>query len=527
MDIKDMTLEQKIGQMIMAGFESDTVDEHARKIMTEYKIGNIVLFARNVKDKYGAARLCRGLQEAAVSNTGIPAFISIDQEGGMVTRIQKGATFFPGNMAFSAAGDDEYTETEGRIEGRELRAMGINVDLAPVLDVNNNSDNPVIGVRSYGDVPERVASLGKGFVRGLQKSMVVATAKHFPGHGDTAVDSHLDLPCVSHPMDRLEAVELYPFVKAIESGVDAVMSAHILFPAIEGEKLPGTLSYKVLTGLLREKMGFRGIVITDCMEMNAIKTFFGTPKAAVMAVKAGADIICISHTMDLQIESAVNIKNAVLSGEIPESRIDESVNRIINMKRKYGLFENPYPDMDKVESVVGCESNMEFAEGVSMGSITLLRDSDGLLPVKPGKVVSISTEPLVLTGADDMLAKRRGFSEAVREALGGEAYIVPLNPDDDVIGSIAEKCRDAQAVIVGTYNANLNKGQAKLVNRIYEVNKETIVVSLRNPYDILMFKQIPSYICAYEYTPLSVRSAVKVLTGETSARGKLPVKITF
>lgn len=527
MDVKDMTLEQKIGQMIMAGFESYTLNDHARKIIDEYNIGNIILFSRNVRDKYSIANLCRDIQKTVIASTSIPAFISIDQEGGMVTRIQKGATFFPGNMAFSAAGSDKYTEMEGIIEGQELRAMGININLAPVLDVNNNSDNPVIGTRSYGDNPEMVAALGKGLISGLKKSGVLAVAKHFPGHGDTSVDSHIDLPCVPHSIDRLKSVELYPFMKAIESGVDAIMSAHVLFPAIEDERLPATLSYKVLTGLLRKKMGFQGIVMTDCMEMNAIKKFFGTPKAAVMAVKAGADIICISHSMDLQIESAEDIKKAVLSGEISETRIDESVRRIISMKKKYSLFESPYPDMDKVSIIVGCKNNTKFAEAVSMNSITICRDSQNILPVKSGRIVSISTKPAALTGADEMIEKRKGFSDSVRESLGGEAYTIPLNPDDDTIISIAEKCRDAEAVIVGTYNANLNKGQAKLVNKIYEINKNMIVVSLRNPYDVLMFRQIPSYICAYEYTPLSVRSVIKVITGEANARGKLPVRITL
>lgn len=523
----NMTLDQKIGQMIMAGFSSDVLDDHAARIIKDYKIGNIVLFSRNVRSVNGLARLCSEIQKAAISSSGMPAFISMDQEGGMVTRIQNGATFFPGNMAFSAAGLEGSTEIEGKLEGEELRAMGINVDLAPVLDVNNNPDNPVIGVRSYGDDKEVVAKLGTDFIKGLQRSGVMATAKHFPGHGDTSVDSHLDLPCINHSLNRLNSIEFYPFRKAIESGVDAVMSAHVLFPAIEKDKLPATLSCKVLTDLLREQMNFNGIVMTDCMEMEAIKNYFGTAKAAVMAVKAGADIICISSSMNLQIESVCAIKQAVLYGEIPESRIDDSVNRIIKMKRKYGLFDNPYPDMEKVSCVVGSESNLKFAQNVSEKSITLLRDHERLLPVKPGNVVSISPDPVVLTGADDMFDERSSFSESVRNSIGGETYNIPLNPGEDVINNMTGKCRDAETVIIGTYNANLNCGQQSLVNSIYEVNPKIIVVSLRNPYDILMFKQIPSYICAYEYTPLSIKSIIKVIKGEIKAEGRLPVKITL
>lgn len=525
MDISDMHLEQKIGQMVMAGFPSDSIDKNARSIIEDAKIGNIILFARNVKDAKSLADLNMHIQQMVISSTGIPAFISIDQEGGMVTRIQKGATFFPGNMAFSAAGDECDTETEGRIEGEELRAMGININIAPVLDINSNPENPVIGVRSYGDDPDRVARLGMGYIKGIQGSGVIATAKHFPGHGDTSTDSHLCLPSVPYDMERLRNVELYPFRKAIESGVDAIMSAHVLFPAIENERLPATLSYKILTGLLRKRMGFNGIIMTDCMEMKAIADYFGTVNAAVMAVKAGADIVCVSHSMNLQVESVNAIKKAVIDGEIQESRIDESVNRILAIKRKYRLFNNPYPDTYGVKNFVGSKGNKEFAESMSEKSITLFRNDDCILPVKPGRIVSISTEPLSLTGADNVTPGKSKLSEALRNILGGKAYTIPLDPDGGLIEKMVNICKPADTVIAGTYNASLNHGQAMLINKIYEANKKLIVVSLRNPYDILMFKRIPVYICAYEYTPLSISSVLKVITGEIKAVGKLPIKL--
>ena len=525
MNIKDMTLEQKIGQMIMAGFPSGRLDDHIKEIIQKYHIGNIILFARNVNGKVDLANLNRSIQEYEIENTSIPAFISIDQEGGMVTRIYEGATFMPGNMAVAAGGSLEAAYKEGRIAGEELRALGINVNIAPVLDVNNNPENPVIGVRSYGDDPEKVAGFGSNYIRGLEKGQVVATAKHFPGHGDTSIDSHLSLPVVNYSMERLQKIELYPFKEAISAGVDAIMTAHILFTAIENRKIPATLSYKVLTNLLRESMGFKGIIMTDCMEMKAISTYFGTSKAAVMAVKAGADIICISHTLSLQIESCNAIKEAVLNGEIAEKRIDESVDRIINMKRKYNLFENPYPDMQKVDKMVGCADHREFAKSISSRSITLVKDRKGLVPVKYKRIVSISTEPAALTGADDTIIKKETFCKAVKEELGGEAYVMLLDPDDDAIKNMVEMCKGADVVIIGTYNANLNKGQAKLVNKINRINGNTIVVSLRNPYDIMVFDDVPAYICAYEYTKLSLKSVIDVLKGRQKAVGSLPVKI--
>lgn len=522
MDIKKLTLEQKIGQMIVAGFPSDNYDEHINELIEQYNIGNIILFARNVNGIENLAKLNSIIQENMLKNNGIPAFILIDQEGGMVTRIQKGATFFPGNMAFAAANGNE-TYSEGRIAGKELRELGINFNLAPVLDVNSNPVNPVIGVRSYSDDPVKVANYGVDYIRGLQSNGVIATAKHFPGMGDSDIDSHLDLPRISHDMARLEKIELFPFAEAIKNGVDAIMTAHVLFPAIEPEKLPVTLSYKVLTELLRKKMDFHGLIITDCMQMKAIDNYFGTVNAVVMAVKAGADLICISHSLELQIDSVKAIKEAVLKGDIPESRIDESVERILEMKKKYSVSDIPCPDMKKITSVVGCSEHLEFARSVSEKSITVVKDKKNLLPVKTNNIITISTEPVLLTGADDQYKKRRAFCEVVKQKLGGEEFLIALNPDKEAISKIALKSKEADSIIIGTYNANLNKGQAELVKEIMKVNCNIIVVSLRNPYDILMFGDISTYICAYEYTPLSIDSVINVLTGQKEAVGKLPV----
>jgi beta-N-acetylhexosaminidase len=524
MDIKNMTLEEKVGQMIVAGFPAKEYDEHLDELIKN-KIGNVILFLRNVGDKNALAELNNKIQKSMIDKIGIPAFTTIDQEGGMVTRIYEGATFLPGNMALSAAGEGEALFRAAEILGEELRALGVNFNLAPVLDVNNNPNNPVIGVRSYSDNPEVVAELGVGAIKGLQSKGVVATAKHFPGHGDTDTDSHLALPAVSHSIERLEKVELYPFKKAIENGVDAIMSAHVLFPAIESEKLPGTLSHKVLTGLLREKMDFKGLIMTDCMEMKAIADYYGTTKAAVMAVKAGADLICISHHLDLQLGSFNEIKEAVLSGEIAESRIDESVLRILSIKEKYNLFDSPYADMEKVKNIVGSKEHLQFAKEMSEKSITLVKDEKGLLPVMSKNIMTIASKPVILTGADDSIKSKTAFSEAAGDALGGEFYTLSLNPDKDEIKSLSEKAIDKDLVIIGTYNASLNKGQSELVNELLKVNKNIIVAALRNPYDINTFKDVSCYICTYEYTPLSIDSVIKVLSGKVKPQGKLPVEI--
>lgn len=516
-------LDIKIGQMILAGFPSKTYDETVNEIIENYKIGNIILFANNIGTKREIARLTHDLQESLIKNTGIPGFIAIDQEGGMVTRIHDGITVFPGNMAFAAAGADGSTLTEGEIEGKELKALGINLNLAPVLDVNSNYKNPVIGVRSYGDNQIKVSKLGIDLICGLKKSGIIATAKHFPGHGDTDLDSHVNLPAVTHDIRQMEKIDLYPFKEAIKNGIDAIMTAHVLFPSIEDKKIPATLSYKILTGLLREKMGFNGLIITDCMEMDAIATFYGSDKAAVMAVNAGADIICISHSKDIQVKCFNAIKNAVLNGEISEKRIDFSYQRIINIKKKYCSWDNGCLDFDMIDKITTSPDNRKFAQYISNKSITVLKDEYKLLPVA-GKVVSISTVAAALTGIDNEEEDINSFAEMVKKNFGGESFMMPLNPDMNLISDIQNSCKGADRIIIGLYNSSKYKNQKLLVDKVYEVNKNIIIVSLRNPYDYLELKYVSTYINSYEYTSLSIKSTIKVLSGELKAEGKSPVE---
>lgn len=525
MDINKLTLDEKIGQMIIAGFPSKYYDEHLKKMIEEFKLGNVVLFGRNFGSIDETIMLMHDIQENTIKNTGIPSFIGADQEGGMVTRLREGTAVFPGNMAVGAANVKGSALKGGEIVGEVLRAAGINLNIAPVLDVNNNPKNPIIGPRSYGDNPEKVAEFGADYIKGLQSRGVVATAKHFPGHGDTAVDTHKGMPTIEYGMDRLRKVELYPFTKAIEAGVDAIMTAHILFREIDKEGLPATLSYSVLTGLLRREMGFQGLILTDCMEMDAIIKNYGIEKGSVLAVNAGADIICISHHMDVQIRGITAIKNAVLNGEISYKRIDESVQRIINMKEKYGLFSNPYPDIKKAYELINRREYLDYSQKISEKSITLVRDEKKLIPAEGKKIISISTEPTALTGAEDAIRRKNIFCEAVKNEMGGEAIIIPINPDNDTIKAITEKCKDADRVIVGLYNAIFNQGQSQLIESIKSVNSNIIAVLLRSPYDISICSGVSTCICVYEYSRLSIESTIKVLKGSQKALGKLPVQI--
>lgn len=339
MVVADMSLSDKIGQMLMCGFEGTAVpDDGIRELVAKGGIGGVIYFARNVETPEQVARMTDELQQAAAEGGKAPLWISIDKEGGMVARITEGVALMPGGMAIAAAGSVEDAYQAALISGRELSAMGINLNYAPVLDVNNNARNPVIGVRSFGESPEKVADYGAATIRGFQDAGVAATAKHFPGHGDTDVDSHLDLPTVRHDRARMDSVELVPFRRAIAEGVDAMMSAHIYFPALEQEKLPVTLSKAVLTGLLREELGFGGIIMTDCMEMNAIAEHYGTVEASVLAIEAGADIVLISHRADRQLAASEAILHAVAEGRISETRIDDSVRRLLALKVKRGVI---------------------------------------------------------------------------------------------------------------------------------------------------------------------------------------------
>lgn len=519
-----MTLEQKIGQMLMVGFHSLQFDSHVRELLYDHHVGNIILFSRNVANKDQIVNLTEEIQKNTIDATGILAFISIDQEGGMVTRITDGVTVFPGNMAIAATDDPQKAYDIGEIMGKELRALGINMNLSPVLDVNNNPLNPVIGVRSYGENPAKVANFGINYIKSLQKNKVIATAKHFPGHGDTRVDSHVDLPIIDHNMERLERIELYPFKAAIGAGVDAIMTAHIIFKTLDPQ-MPATLSHNVITGLLRKQLGFEGLVITDCMEMKAIDTYFGTVNAVVMAIKAGADIVLISHTKEKQVGAVKAIKEAVLKGDIPIEMIDRSVQRILDIKSKYNIINCTYPDRQATYDTIGSGEHISIAKGVSQKSITLIKDDKSLLPIKAKNVLAISPKPVVITGVEDSDRKMHSLAQELADKLGCEFSTMDLNPGDDYIEKIIQRAKNKELIIVGTYNANLNHGQCKLVNELYKYNDNIIVVALRNPYDISAFKQIPTYICTYEYTPLSIASLINVLVNEVKPSGKAPVTI--
>ncbi|QOS76457.1 beta-N-acetylhexosaminidase [Paenibacillus sp. JNUCC31] len=549
--LKQMTLREKIGQMLLCGFHGTEAAGDVDAFLRKYPVGGVIYFARNVESPDQVERLSSGLQRIAVDSGNVPLWISIDQEGGMVARITEGIALMPGQMAIAAAGSIEDAYQAAYISGMELRSLGINMNFAPVLDVNNNAANPVIGVRSFGESPQSVAAYGARTVAGLQDACISATAKHFPGHGDTDTDSHLDLPVITHDRERVERMELIPFRAAIAAGVDAMMSAHIYFPALEPERLPVTLSRAVLSGLLREDLGYEGMIVTDCMEMDAIAVNYGTVDAAVMAVEAGADLVLISHTANLQAGAFEALVAAVQSGRISESRIDESVTRLLMYKAKRGLLDHGMGAHDnEVRGGVSTPFSPEASKGpapfkfpernhtlhqkvarrISENSITLVMDQLNMLPLKPERTLVITVATSVTTIADEQLTQVVTLGSALSHC-GLDVVDITVTPEEVAICSArllqAAEEDNIRQIVVGTYNAGSVSGdpQCRLIGWLQQLGKPLAIVALRSPYDLLAIPEVQVYVAAYESRPLAMDSAARALMGRIPFVGKLPVSV--
>ncbi|MCA1318619.1 beta-N-acetylhexosaminidase [Bacillus tianshenii] len=525
--IHDMTLEEKVGQLFMAGFQGTEPSENITKLIRDYHIGGVIYFTRNVKNTKQVYELSRDLQKVAVDAGKLPLFISIDQEGGMVARITEGVTLSPGNMALGAAGDKDAAYRLSKIVGKELRALGVNMNFAPCVDVNNNPLNPVIGVRSYGEDPRVVAQYGVEAVKGLQAEHVSAVSKHFPGHGDTNVDSHLDLPVIAHDLDRLESLELVPFKETFAHDVDGVMVAHINFKSIEPDNVPSTLSKRIVSGLLREKLGYDGVAMTDCMEMNAIIEYYGIEEASVMAIEAGIDIVLISHTFERQYKAIEAVKKAVESGRLTLEQVDRSVARVLKLKEKRMLAES-VASWEETETLVGSAEDMAFARSVSEKSMTLVKDSGTFLPLSASeKVLVVAVDPNVATEVDETLATKVTVGTYLKAALPhAEEVSVTVAPSGEEIARIVKHAGDFDKVVVATYQAVANPSQVELVRKLVAGFGDRVgVVAMRSPYDIGKFVEVATYLVTYESRALALESASKVLLGRIEATGKLPITL--
>ena len=516
--LNKMTLKQKLGQLMMAGFEDSFYDEHAKILIEEYKVGNIILFTRNINTIPELIKLNKKIYKEVIANTGLIPFISIDQEGGMVTRIMNGATFCPGNMTISATNNPDNAKVVGTIIGEELKRLGINMNLAPSLDVNNNPLNPIIGVRSYGDNPDIVTEYGKNWIEGVQSAGVLATAKHFPGHGDTTVDSHLGLPTITHSMTRLEKIEIKPFA-SIASSVKAIMSAHIIFK--EMDDVPATLSKNILTGLLRDKLGYNGLIISDCLQMKAIDNLYTTEKGFVMGVKGGLNIGCVCHSLDRQIASLKALEEAINEGFVSMDDINERVLRVIDAKLEIqDIFVNEFLNKDDEELLKYFDNDhQEIVQRITDESLTLVKGKP--LQVK-GKTVLIGNVPFASTIVEDELDKRN-IIDVINKKCNIDTYKVDTNPTN--IDEIVEAVKGYDTIIYVTYNMYINSNQKLLALKLEALNKNFYVISSRNPYDYNYLTDIKNISCLYEYTPVSLNTIVKYINGEIECNGKLPIEL--
>nr|WP_236707854.1 glycoside hydrolase family 3 protein [Brevibacillus choshinensis] len=529
-----MTMKEKVGQMIMPDFRRahgknvTTLLPEIAELVRTYQVGGVILFRENVGNTDQTIRLVHEYQQAA-QKYGL--LVAIDQEGGVVSRLQQG-TDLPGNMALGAARSKVLAWKAGDTIGRELASLGINTNFAPDMDVNNNPDNPVIGVRSFGEYPQLVSDLGVAYMRGLQNNGIVATVKHFPGHGDTAVDSHIGLPQVPHDLERLSQIELYPFRQAIAAGVDAIMTAHVTFPKIDdttviskkdGSKiaLPATLSPKVITGLLRGELAFDGVIFTDAMNMQAIADHFGPVDAAVRAIQAGADIVLMPVELD---KVMTGVLEAARKGVISEERINQSLRRILTLKIKRGIMKEEDPETIEVkqiqaQEVIGSEEHKHVEADAALRSITMVKNN-GVLPLK-----LVEAQRIVVVGNEyvdnlvDALKKYHAQTTAVRvenKGLSTEQWKQVIQADVVILASCTADVK----------GRSVNDPRMKMYRQIIEqTGKPVIGVGIRNPYDIMAYPQVDAYLAQYGYRAASFAATAETIFGWNQPTGRLPVTI--
>jgi len=528
--IARMTIKEKVGQVFSTHVYGNTVDTaHSgnmtefglatpREIIEKYHLGGILYFAwtQSVDNPTQAAGLSNGIQEVATSSGAeIPMLISIDQEGGIVARVLEPATQTPGNMALGATRDYQGSRDLAAIQGTELAAMGITQNFAPVADVNVNPANPVIGVRSFSSDPGLATDMTVAQVRGYEEDAGIAsTAKHFPGHGDTAVDSHYGFPVINHTREEWERIDKPPFQEAIDAGIDAIMTAHIQVPALDPSGDPATLSRPIITGVLRKEMGFKGVVVTDSLGMSGVRQKYGDDRVPVLALKAGADVLLNPPRLDVAYNGVLD---AVRSGELREKRLDESIYRILDLKWRNGVIHDPYVDVDAVMDVVGISAHLERAQEVTDKAPTVLENDDGLLPMTAeGKKVLVTGYSAARQLVADAAARRGATTQVANTSV---------NPTAAEIDNAVAAAQDNDVTVVLSYNAASYAQQAQLVQRLRDSGADVVVAAVRNPYDIAEFPSIPTYVATYSWKAVTLESLTKVLFGEISPTGTLPVDI--
>jgi beta-N-acetylhexosaminidase len=527
--ISSMSDKEKIGQLVMPSirlYGSSVPDENIGKLIQEYNVGSVIAYGH--ADAESTAKSNNQLQKWAFqTRLKLPLFISADLEYGTRQLITDG-TDFPRQMGIGASRDLGAAEHAAKINAIEAKAMGFNWNYSPLVDINTNPSNPVIGVRSFGEKTNLVSQMTVAQIKGYQQNGVLATAKHFPGHGDTSVDSHLGLAAVTYDRKTLEDIHLSPFKAAITEGVDSIMTAHVIINAIDS-KLPATLSEKVLTGILRNQLGFDGIIVTDSMSMNAIDQHWGTGQAAVMAINAGADIVMATGSYKNKLETCNALYHALKSGTLSEKRVNESLHRILSAKLKFDLSHHRYVNPLLAKQIVNTPSHKEFAAEIARNSITLLKNEKVLPFNAKDTQTTLIVGPKILGSSKYM----DSITKTVQNKVSGKvlSFITSTNSTNAEIIHSVELAKKANRIIVATFSASsLSKGQVKLVNSLQKSGKSLVVLSLGLPYDIKNFPQIGAYVATYSIdrwgspVPTVWNAAVDTIFGSKPG-GKLPVDI--
>lgn len=562
--LSTMSIRDKVTQMIMVDFRKwgssaeDAADftemnDEVKGILEAYNFGAVILFSNNVKETEQTFRLTQALQDATTKNNGIPLIITADQEGGTVCRLGSG-TALPGNMALGAtyaANGTKYAKEAGRIIGSELSVLGINANLAPVVDVNSNANNPVIGLRSFSDDPDVVGALASAMIAGMAEYHVIGTAKHFPGHGDTANDSHYGLPIVDKSFDELEKNELKPYPILISQGIEMIMTAHILYPQLENdrilsdktgklESLPATMSDDILTDLLKRDMGFDGIVITDAMNMAGITDYWDPVQAAIISVRAGADMICMPTQLccmdDVDNLDAVidGIINAVNKGEIPKERIDDAVRRILTVKNNRGIldYDSSKLSLAQAKETVGCDANRALEREMAAAAVTLIKNENEVLPLK----LTSDSRVLMLVAFDDESALTlMGWNRAKANGLIPSGATVDYYrfsseslKDNEFVPALQEKLDVADTLIMISECGKASRMQYQhwltavpnaLCNYASSCGKTSIVISADKPYDVQLYPEADAILAVYGCKGSSV-DPTTVLTGDVTSEEK-------
>lgn len=526
-NIESMSLREKIAQMIMVRVRGDFYSsknwykKRLQKWINDDGIGGVITFGGSVHGTYYNNKMFQGWSK-------IPLLISADYERGSGQWLS-GATLFPTNMAMVATGNPKFAYDAGRITATEATALGVHIILGPVLDVNNNPNNPIINFRAYSDNSKTVAEYGTQFIKGVQDGGRIACAKHFPGHGNTATDSHSSLPTISGNRAQLEKIELSPFKAAVNSGVGAIMTAHISVPGLDSNKNPASHSWRITTGILKNEWGFDGLVITDGMEMGGLTQSAWAGESAILAIEAGADILLLPLDVDKTIKS---IQTAVANGRITVERINKSVKKIINTKIKMGLFESDLPQWQNVEDSVGQPQNFSISQKIANKSITLVKDELKLIPLKPEKIEELTH--IIISTDDGIKDKLKSFIKDVNYTHSNvnEILVNQKLKDNQIEDIVADVKNKPYPILVSALvRIRMDKGEATidpthnhLLERLNQENIPFVLTSFGSPY-LPGYDHIPTYLCAYGYGSISLRAMADAIWGRIPIQGQLPVDL--